>query len=632
MARINGRLVKFGDFEASQDVTAGDDIISTDDVLVGDDLNFASGGTITNDAGALVINPTTYTSIGTGSPVTATGAGDLYVQGDFECDATANIGSTLNCASNQVFSTNKYTSSDIGAYGGIYWRATAQTVDCVTMVAGTTSNYWIFQQQADIAVDYGHAQQATPTLFIQDTAVGDWLSLTHDDTDGVITTGAGALKLSPAGNINLNADAKTDRWLSQDSNTFFGVSVVSGGNLSHSAGDDGYLNSGFGYNSLAALTTGNQNAALGPNTGGNLTTGKYNVAIGNAALWSAVESDANVCIGQTVARNMANGDGNTFVGSESGVSVATNVLNGNTCLGKRTGYALLTGGDGNILIGWQTGDNITSGAENIIIGYDIAAASVTADYQLNIGGVITGFTSGGGGPLILAPTASYVSVGTGSPGTATGAGDLYVQADFECDGVALAGGFNVDSGGYFYTSGSGTSYGAYMPRNTTQSPDSSLLTTGTVSNAIVITEFQDRTFDFAHAQATNPTLFGHSRNQSTTEWWSLTHDDTNALEGIGSGGHVSNHAAPTEIADEASFALPTSSAGWGTFMAGDSSEIMNITWDSAGTVVILVGSANAVTTDTDAKFCAITGADPVLIKNRLGQAEKITFDYHYTTP
>lgn len=86
---------------------------------------------------------------------------------------------------------------------------------------------------------------------------------------------------------------------------------------------------------------------------------------------------------------------------------------------------------------------------------------------------------------------------------------------------------------------SGTSNSDTMGKvewNTTQTPDTNMLLTGTTGNTWVIAEAQDNTFDFAHAAATDPTLFIHSHNQNTTQWIGLYHDGTNAKIDAGTGG------------------------------------------------------------------------------------------------
>ena len=58
---------------------------------------------------------------------------------------------------------------------------------------------------------------------------------------------------------------------------------------------------------------------------------------------------------------------------------------------------------------------------------------------------------------------------------------------------------------------------------TEQTPDTGMFTTGSTSNAWLIAETADEAFDFAHAATTNPTLFIHSTNQSTTEFGLLNY-------------------------------------------------------------------------------------------------------------
>lgn len=133
-----------------------------------------------------------------------------------------------------------------------------------------------------------------------------------------------------------------------------------------------------------------------------------------------------------------------------------------------------------------------------------------------------------------------VRIGTGTPGTATGAGDLYVTDALEVDGNFHLGG-NIPQmlafgGGYGITSGTVSQTGAIIPVNSNETPPTWYWGTGTVSNHIVIGEYADRTYDFAHALATNPTLFIHSANQSTAEWISAAHDQTNGVLATGAGG------------------------------------------------------------------------------------------------
>lgn len=78
-----------------------------------------------------------------------------------------------------------------------------------------------------------------------------------------------------------------------------------------------------------------------------------------------------------------------------------------------------------------------------------------------------------------------------------------------------------------------------------QTPDAPMLLTGTLANSWIVAEVGDRTFDFAHALQTNPTLFVHSASQSTTQWISFTHDQTNGVIDAGAGDIVLNDNVST---------------------------------------------------------------------------------------
>lgn len=62
--------------------------------------------------------------------------------------------------------------------------------------------------------------------------------------------------------------------------------------------------------------------------------------------------------------------------------------------------------------------------------------------------------------------------------------------------------------------------------NTVETPDTYYLATNPLGNSIILGEAADATFDHAHAAQTDPALFIHSHNQSTTEWGGLVNDGT----------------------------------------------------------------------------------------------------------
>lgn len=82
----------------------------------------------------------------------------------------------------------------------------------------------------------------------------------------------------------------------------------------------------------------------------------------------------------------------------------------------------------------------------------------------------------------------------------------------------------------------GSSNDASICWNTTQTVDGWYFGTATGQNTIVIAEEGDKSFDFAHGAQTNPTLFIHSANQSTTQHLNLKHDATDGTMSVGTGG------------------------------------------------------------------------------------------------
>ena len=168
---------------------------------------------------------------------------------------------------------------------------------------------------------------------------------------GTWSLGSGFTWTLPA--FTAGGDITTDRWLSQDSNTFFGVDVAGAGNLTHSAGNEGHYNTGIGTEVLEAITSGCFNTGIGWNAQMANTSGHQNVAVG----------------AQTLSDNST--------GSY------------NTGLGQQALYHS-TVGHGNIGIGYDAGANITTGNYNIVIGYNLDTATATGRYQVNIGKLIQG--------------------------------------------------------------------------------------------------------------------------------------------------------------------------------------------------------------------------------------------------
>lgn len=232
---------------------------------------------------------------------------------------------------------------------------------------------------------------------------GAGLKLYDDGGHGVFVKDGGSLELDETTSADTGVIYKgADRFIhnyapsgSEGRNTFIGVQAgnftmaISGGTWNASN------NVGIGFHSLNSITTGNNNMGNGTYTLVNNTTGVNNSAIGYGTLFSNLSGNYNMAIGSYALRYTQTGSKNTAVGSEAGKGVSGNSFSNNTLIGYRAGYALQNNANNNILLGYHAGDSITTGTDNIIIGYDEDTPAAGTNHHLNIGGLIYGDLSGG---------------------------------------------------------------------------------------------------------------------------------------------------------------------------------------------------------------------------------------------
>jgi hypothetical protein len=177
----------------------------------------------------------------------------------------------------------------------------------------------------------------------------------------------------------------------------------------------GSTNAAFGSSALASCTTGGSNQAFGHAAAANITEGAYNCAMGYASLQGNKTGHLNVAIGNNAQRNetSASNSYNTAIGGETLKALTTN-NNYNTAIGYQAGnnsqasggiyvgYAAGyresagTVGNYNIVIGHAAGSSISTGAKNILIGYDVEFPTAANDNQLNIGNIIYGINMNNG--------------------------------------------------------------------------------------------------------------------------------------------------------------------------------------------------------------------------------------------
>lgn len=193
------------------------------------------------------------------------------------------------------------------------------------------------------------------------------------------------------------------------------------GELACNAITYGFQNVGVGHSALTLVTSGNNNFGMGANALTKITTEINNTAIGSGAI-QFTKASYNVGLGAASIKGT------------SGVSTSPN----NVGIGFQTLTNITTGLGYNIAIGYRAGDLVSSGASNIIIGYDCDPSVATASNELNIG-------------LILRGVNMYSATGTGRIGIdiAAPTGRLHLPAG---TATASSAPLKITSGGTLLTS------------------------------------------------------------------------------------------------------------------------------------------------------------------------------------
>jgi len=167
------------------------------------------------------------------------------------------------------------------------------------------------------------------------------------------------------------------------------------------ANTTGVSNTAVGYRSLWSNTTASSNTAVGQGSGVGLTTGGGNSMLGVEALGAATTSAFSTAIGWQALIG-GNGNYNTALGALAGHSISTGT--NNTIIGAQVASTTLTTGSDNILIGFDAttdtygavttsaigiGQNVVPATNDIAIGYK-ALSSGSGGINIAIGQLALG--------------------------------------------------------------------------------------------------------------------------------------------------------------------------------------------------------------------------------------------------
>lgn len=215
----------------------------------------------------------------------------------------------------------------------------------------------------------------------------------------------------PGGSIAIGANALQG----QVTTAQYGNTAIGWGTLTGAMSTAALYNTVIGYQALHKVTTGHQNVAIGGGQNSNAplfndTTGNSNTALGIASLYTNISGSDNVAIGRGT-QFFTTGSQNSSFGSQS---LTTTSSGGNNTAGGFSAGSALTTGSNNVILGFSVASTtLTTGSNNIIIGTNagVDAPSSSSSTTMNIGNLIYGVGLGTSGTTPI----GSVGIGTSPP-------------------------------------------------------------------------------------------------------------------------------------------------------------------------------------------------------------------------
>jgi len=304
----------------------------------------------------------------------------------------------------------------------------------VSLAAGIAT--WLPFSSGDLQFLTGNTGGAVPPTANNINVVGDGTTVTVAGNPGTSTltislvgggvaaqsfpTDSGTATPNGSGVLNINAGNSTKHCGSSvlfsgsgntvqlsvtDSNTstFIGSTA---GNLTAT----GQFNSGFGSNTLIALTSGSSNHAWGTGSGSHITTGSNNVLGGASSGSSLTTGDNNLLLADSSANLLVTGSNNVILGRSGGAAYTTSESN-NVIVGRNVGVV----GESNVIRIGSDGVTTTNQTKCFINGiYGVAPSGSPLTVVINSNGQL-GTTGASGGNIQTVATQVFTSSGTYTP-------------------------------------------------------------------------------------------------------------------------------------------------------------------------------------------------------------------------
>ena len=255
---------------------------------------------------------------------------------------------------NALFSltTGTYnTAVGLGALGTVTGGKLNTAIGAGTLLFNTADGNTAVGAGALYSNTTGRSNTATGEEALANNTTGDentanGLGALFSNTTGRFNTAIGffALTNNTAGNFNTANGTDALAFNTTGSgNTATGNEAL----FNNNAND----NTANGADALFANTTGSDNTAMGKAALNANISGRFNTAMGSGALGFNSTGDANTAVGNSALR-LSTGDFNTAVGDGA--------------------LARNTTGSHNTALGWRAGEDLTTGNENISIGFGVS--------------------------------------------------------------------------------------------------------------------------------------------------------------------------------------------------------------------------------------------------------------------
>ena len=369
--------------------------------------------------GTLTVSTTTATS---------TFAGNLSIGGSFNVSgATSTFANGINittgcfsvggtCVSGLGAGTSYWTlngsnniyNNNTGTKVGINNNSPSYTLDVGGFI--NTDQYSGYKQNGNTVL---YASTTNNTLAVGAPNAAAWMAATSTNFNS-IAIGPNALQTTPtSGAATFNIAFGS---FALEHNTTGTQNMAIGyGTLTQNTG--GSQNAAIGYQALSSNTTGGNNMAIGATSLFANTTGANNAAIGFRALANNTTGGADIAIGSSALDQNKSPTSTVAIGYHASYGNGAYYNQGGVTIGYNAGSNFLTGSDYNTLIGYQSGYDISSGNNNLILGTEQTTGSGVTTGSNNIllgNGVSAGLNQGGNNQLNIGNLVFGTNVGTNS--------------------------------------------------------------------------------------------------------------------------------------------------------------------------------------------------------------------------